>query len=69
MLWFVQWMKWWRWLIPLWHMVLESAKDQFLGVDTQGQYVPLCVRYGAACLLITNTIGYVPCSEEWELAW
>jgi hypothetical protein len=46
-------------------MVLESAKDQFLGVDTQGQYV----RYGAACLLITNTIGYVPCSEEWELAW
>jgi hypothetical protein len=69
MLCFEQWSEWWRWLIPLCHVVLESAKDRILGVDTTGQYVPPRVRYGAACLLIRNTIGGVSCSEEWELAW
>jgi hypothetical protein len=33
--------------------LLESAKDQFLGVDPPpGQHVPPRVRYGTACLLI-----------------
>jgi hypothetical protein len=30
---------WWRWLILSWHVVLESAKDQFLEVDTPRQHV------------------------------
>jgi hypothetical protein len=30
--------------------------------------VPPRVQYGAACLLIRNTIGSVSCSDEWELA-
>jgi hypothetical protein len=33
----------------MWIVMLESAKDQILGVDTPGQHVPLCVRYGMAC--------------------
>jgi hypothetical protein len=68
MLWFEQSLEWWRWLIPSWHVVLESAKGRFLEVDTPGQHVPPRVRYGAACLLIRNTVGYVSCSDEWGLA-
>jgi hypothetical protein len=48
-------------------VVLESAKDQILGVDTPEQHVPPCVRYGTTCLLIRNTIGSVSCSVEWGL--
>jgi hypothetical protein len=66
-MWFEQWLEWWRWLIPSWHMVLESAKDRFLGVDTLGQYIPSCVRYGAACLIIRNTICCVSCLDKWGL--
>jgi hypothetical protein len=32
-MWFEQRLKWWRWLIPSWHVVLKSAKDRILGVD------------------------------------
>jgi hypothetical protein len=46
-------------------VMLESAKDQILGVDTLGQYVPPRVRYGIACLLIWYAIGCVSCSVEW----
>jgi hypothetical protein len=49
----------------MWLVMLESAKDRILGVDTPGQHVPLCVRYGTTCLLIRNTIGCVSCSVEW----
>jgi hypothetical protein len=63
MLWFEQWLEWWGWLIPSWHVVLESAKDRTLGVDTPGQHVPPRVRNGAACLLIRNTICYVSCPD------
>ncbi len=59
MLWFEQWLEWWRWLIPSWHVVLEYAKDQILGVDTPGQHVSPRVRYRMTCLLIRNTIGCV----------
>jgi hypothetical protein len=69
MLWFEQWLEWWRWLIPSWHVVLKSAKDRILGVDTLGQHVPPYVRYGTAFLLITNTIRCVSCLDEWGLAW
>jgi hypothetical protein len=33
----------------MWLVMLESAKDRVLGVDTLGQYVPPRVRYGTAC--------------------
>jgi hypothetical protein len=68
MLWFEQQLEWWRWLIPSWYVVLESAKYRILGVDTLGQHVPPRVRYGMACLLIRIAIGCVPCSVEWGLA-
>jgi hypothetical protein len=49
MLWFDQWLEWWRWLILSWHVVLEIAKDRILGVDTPGQHMPPRVRYGTIC--------------------
>jgi hypothetical protein len=67
MLWFEQWLEWWRWLILSWHVVLKSAKDRVLGVDTLGQHVPPCVQYGTTCLLIKNAIGCVSCFVEWGL--
>jgi hypothetical protein len=33
----------------MWLVVLESAKDQVLGVDTPRQHVSPRVRYGMAC--------------------
>jgi hypothetical protein len=51
----------------LWIVMLESAKDQILGVDTTGQHVPPRVWYGMACLLIRDAVGSVPCLDEWEL--
>jgi hypothetical protein len=48
----------------MWLVILKSAKDQILGVDTPVQHVSPRVRYGAACLLIMNIIGCVSCSEE-----
>jgi hypothetical protein len=68
MLWFQQWLEWWRKLIPSWHVVLESAKDQILGVDPPGQHVPPRVRYGTACLLIRSAINTVSCSVKWGMA-
>jgi hypothetical protein len=56
MLWFEQWLVWWRWLIPSRDVVLESAKVQILWVNTPGQHVPPRVRYGMTCLLIRNAI-------------
>jgi hypothetical protein len=50
----------------MWFVMLESAKDQVIGVDTPGQQVPPCVWYGTACLLIRDTVGSVSCSDEWE---
>jgi hypothetical protein len=33
----------------MWLVMLESAKDRVLGVDTPGQHVSPRVRYGTAC--------------------
>jgi hypothetical protein len=33
----------------MWIVMLESAKDRILGVDTLGQHVPPRVQYGMAC--------------------
>jgi hypothetical protein len=51
----------------MWFVMLESAKDRVLGVDTTGQQVPPRAQYGTACLLIRDVVGSVPCSDEWEI--
>jgi hypothetical protein len=51
----------------MWIVMLESAKDQILGVDTIGQQVPPSVLYGMTYLLIRDVVGSVPYSDEWEL--
>jgi hypothetical protein len=51
----------------MWFVMLESAKDRVIGVDTSGQQVPPCVWYGTACLLIRDAVGSVSCSDEWEI--
>jgi hypothetical protein len=50
----------------MWFVMLKSAKDRVIGVDTPGQQVPPRVQYGTACLLIRDDVGSVPCSDEWE---
>jgi hypothetical protein len=50
-----------------WFVMVESAKDRILGVDTPGQQMPPCVWYGTTCLLIRDVVGSVPCSNEWEI--
>jgi hypothetical protein len=47
-------------------VMLESAKDRILGVDTKGQHVPPRVWYGTVYLLIRYAIGCVLCLVEWE---
>jgi hypothetical protein len=51
----------------MWFVMLKSAKDRVIGVDTPGQQVPPHVRYGMTCLLIRDVVGCVPCSNEWEI--
>jgi hypothetical protein len=45
----------------MWLVMLESAKDRIIGVDTPRQQVSPLVRYGMACLLIRDAVGSVPC--------
>jgi hypothetical protein len=52
----------------MWIVMLESAKDRVLVVDTAGQQVLPRVMYGTTCLLIKGNVGSVPSSDEWELA-
>jgi hypothetical protein len=49
----------------LWIVMLESAKDRILGVDTTGQHVPPRVWYGTACFLIRDGVGSESCSAVW----
>jgi hypothetical protein len=51
----------------MWFVMLESANDRVIGVDTSGQQVSPHVWYGTACLLIRDDVGSVPCSDEWEI--
>jgi hypothetical protein len=51
----------------MWFVMLKSAKDWVIGVDTPGQQVSPRVRYGAACLLIRDVVRSVACSDEWEI--
>jgi hypothetical protein len=50
----------------MWFIMLKSAKDRVIGVDTPGQQVPPRVRSGMACLIIRGAVGSVSCSDEWE---
>jgi hypothetical protein len=52
----------------MWLVMLESAKDRVLGVDTPGQQVPLRARYGMACLLIRDAMGSAPYLVEWKIS-
>jgi hypothetical protein len=49
----------------MWLVMLESAKDRILGVDTPGKQVPPCVQYGMTSLVIRYVVGYMSCSVEW----
>jgi hypothetical protein len=49
----------------MWFVMLESAKDLVIGVDTPGQQILPRVQYETTCLLIMYTIGCVSCSVEW----
>jgi hypothetical protein len=51
----------------MWFVMLKSAKDRVIGVDTPGQQMPPRVQYGMTCLLIRNVVGSVPCSDECEI--
>jgi hypothetical protein len=51
----------------MWFIMLESAKDRVIGVDTPGQHVSSRVWYKIACLLIRDAVGSVLCSDEWEI--
>jgi hypothetical protein len=51
----------------MWFVMLESAKDRVIGVDTPGQQVSPRVRYRTSCLLIRDTVGSVPCLDEWKI--
>jgi hypothetical protein len=49
----------------IWFVMLESAKDRVLGVDTLGQWVSPCVRSGMACLLIRDVVDCESCLVVW----
>jgi hypothetical protein len=48
----------------MWFVMLESAKDRVIRVDTSGQQVLLRVQCRMVCLLIRDAVGSVPCSDE-----
>jgi hypothetical protein len=48
----------------MWLIMLESAKDQILGVDTPRQQVPPRIQYGMSCLLIRYALGCMSCSVD-----
>jgi hypothetical protein len=51
----------------MWFVMLESAKDRVILVDTPGQHVPPHVQYGTTCLLIRDAVKSVPFSDKWEI--
>jgi hypothetical protein len=48
----------------MWLVMLESAKDRVIGVDTPEHQVSSRVQYGTTCLLIRDVVESVPCSDE-----
>jgi hypothetical protein len=45
----------------MWFVMLESAKDRIVGVDTPGQHVSSHVWYGTACLLNRKALVSLSC--------
>jgi hypothetical protein len=50
----------------LWLVMIESAKDWVLGVDTLEQQVLPRVEYETTCLLTRDAVGCESCSVVWE---
>jgi hypothetical protein len=50
----------------MWLVMLESAKDRILGVDTTEQPVQPHARYGMTCLQIRGAVRSVSCSVVQE---
>jgi hypothetical protein len=50
----------------MWFIMLKSAKDRVLGVDTLGQQVSPRVRYGTAWFIVRDAVGCESCSVVWE---
>jgi hypothetical protein len=48
----------------MWFVMLESAKDRVIEVDTTGQQVSPRVLYGTPYLLIRDAVRSVPYSNE-----
>jgi hypothetical protein len=59
MLWFEHMLEWQKRFV-----MLESAKDRVLGVETLGQQVPPRIWYGIACLLSRDVVESVSYSVE-----
>jgi hypothetical protein len=51
----------------MWFIMLESAKDRVIGVETIGQQVLPHIRYGTTCPLIRDVVRNVPCSDKWKI--
>jgi hypothetical protein len=51
----------------MWFVMLKSATDQILVVDTPGQHVSPCVWYRTTFLLIRDAVGSVPGSDVWQI--
>jgi hypothetical protein len=49
----------------MWFVMLESAKDQVLGIDTLEQQVPPHVQYGTTWILIRDVVGCESFSAVW----
>jgi hypothetical protein len=49
----------------LWLVMIESAKDWVLGVDTLEQQVLPRVEYETTCLLTRDIVGCESCSVVW----
>jgi hypothetical protein len=56
----------------MWIVMLESAKDRILWVDTPGQHVPPRVRYGTVCWLTRKALVSLSCWKSgivWLYLW
>jgi hypothetical protein len=51
----------------IWFVMLKSAKDRIVGVDTSGQQVTSRARYATVCIKIRDVVGSVSCSDKWEI--
>jgi hypothetical protein len=48
----------------MWFVMLESAKNRVIGVDTPGQQVSPCVWYGTTYLLVRDVVRSLPFLDE-----